>query len=142
MIAPFGFFELLQIGGEIIRAGESRPIDALEHRPVGIAPPISAGEFHQLEVFADLPDRGHVRAPAEIEPIALLIYLQVFVAWNGVDELHLEGFAARLGDIALIPFEPIAFVDPADTGENRLACRHGSLTTDEMLVPLVALRGG
>jgi len=53
-----------------------------------------------------------------------------------------DGFAARLGDVALIPFAPIAFVDPADTGENRLACRHGSLTTDEMLVPLVALRGG
>jgi hypothetical protein len=52
------------------------------------------------------------------------------------------GFADRLGDVALIPFEPIAFVDPADTGENRLACRHGSLTADEMLVPLVALRGG
>ena len=51
-------------------------------------------------------------------------------------------FADRLGDVALIPYEPIAFVDPADTGENRLACRHGSLTTDEMLVPLVALRGG
>ncbi|HEY5109003.1 MAG TPA: alkaline phosphatase family protein [Acidimicrobiales bacterium] len=51
------------------------------------------------------------------------------------------GFADRLGDVALVPFEPIAFVDPADTGENRLACRHGSLTTDEMLVPLVALGG-
>lgn len=51
------------------------------------------------------------------------------------------GFADRLGDVALIPFEPIAFMDPADTGENRLACRHGSLTTDEMLVPLVALGG-
>ena len=53
-----------------------------------------------------------------------------------------DGFGERLGDVALIPFAPIAFVDPADTGENRLACRHGSLTTDEMLVPLVALRGG
>ena len=52
-----------------------------------------------------------------------------------------DRFAARLGDVALIPFEPIAFMDPADTGENRLACRHGSLTTDEMLVPLVALGG-
>jgi len=51
------------------------------------------------------------------------------------------GFAERLGDVALIPFEPIAFMDPADTGENRLACRHGSLTTNEMLVPLVALGG-
>ena len=52
-----------------------------------------------------------------------------------------DGFADRLGDVALVPFEPIAFVDPADIGENRLACRHGSLTTDEMLVPLVALGG-
>jgi predicted AlkP superfamily pyrophosphatase or phosphodiesterase len=52
-----------------------------------------------------------------------------------------DGFADRLGDVALVPFEPIAFMDPADTGENRLACRHGSLTTDEMLVPLVALGG-
>ena len=52
-----------------------------------------------------------------------------------------DGFADRLGDVALIPFEPIAFMDPADTGENRLACRHGSLTDDEMLVPLVALGG-
>ena len=52
-----------------------------------------------------------------------------------------DRFAARLGDVALIPFEPIAFMDPADTGENRLACRHGSLTSDEMLVPLVALGG-
>jgi len=50
-------------------------------------------------------------------------------------------FADRLGDVALIPFEPIAFMDPADPRENRLACRHGSLTTDEMLVPLVALGG-
>ncbi len=53
-----------------------------------------------------------------------------------------DGLIARLGDVALIPFTPIAFVDPADTGENRLHSRHGSLTDDEMLVPLVALVGG
>ncbi len=28
--------------------------------------------------------------------------------------------AARLGDVALIPFTPTAFLDPADTGELRL----------------------
>jgi hypothetical protein len=44
--------------------------------------------------------------------------------------------------VALIPHTSIAFVDPADTGENRLHSRHGSLTRDEMLVPLVALAGG
>ncbi len=53
-----------------------------------------------------------------------------------------DGVVSRLGDVALIPHTSIAFVDPADTGENRLHSRHGSLTRDEMLVPLVALTGG
>jgi hypothetical protein len=43
--------------------------------------------------------------------------------------------------VALIPHAPIAFIDPADTGENRLQSRHGSLTRDELLVPLLAFRG-
>lgn len=46
--------------------------------------------------------------------------------------------AARLGDVALIPFEPVAFLDPADTGESRLVSRHGSLTSAEVFVPLLA----
>jgi hypothetical protein len=48
---------------------------------------------------------------------------------------------ARLGDVALIPFEPVAYLDPADSGDARLVCRHGSLTPDEMLVPLLAGQG-
>lgn len=64
------------------------------------------------------------------------------------DELEAAGWfggklspaaAARLGDVALIPFEPIAFLDPGDTGEITLVSRHGSLTPAEALVPLVAL---
>jgi hypothetical protein len=47
----------------------------------------------------------------------------------------------RLGDVALVPYQPVAYLDPADTGEMRLVCRHGSLTPAEMLVPcLVAFR--
>ena len=48
--------------------------------------------------------------------------------------------AARLGDVALVPFAPTAFLDPADTGELRLKARHGSLTPAEMLIPLLAWR--
>jgi hypothetical protein len=44
----------------------------------------------------------------------------------------------RLGDIVLAPFEPVAFLDPADVGEVKLRSRHGSLTSAEMLVPLLA----
>jgi hypothetical protein len=47
----------------------------------------------------------------------------------------------RLGDVALIPWTPIAYLDPDDTGETRLVCRHGSLTADEMLVPLLGGAG-
>jgi hypothetical protein len=46
----------------------------------------------------------------------------------------------RLGDVCLVPFEATAFMDPADTGELRLAARHGSLTEAEMNVPLLAWR--
>ena len=47
--------------------------------------------------------------------------------------------AARLGDVALVAHAPVAFLDPADTGETRLLARHGSLTAAEMLVPLLAV---
>lgn len=50
-------------------------------------------------------------------------------------------FRARLGDVALVPFEAVGYMDQADAGESRLVCRHGSLTAEEMLVPLVAARG-
>jgi hypothetical protein len=48
---------------------------------------------------------------------------------------------ARVGDVAIVPFEPVAYLDEAEVGESRLLCRHGSLTAAEMLVPLVAHRG-
>ncbi|MBV8463044.1 MAG: alkaline phosphatase family protein [Acidimicrobiales bacterium] len=48
-------------------------------------------------------------------------------------------FVSRIGDVALVPYAPIAFVDPADTGESRLQSRHGSLTPDEVHVPLLVM---
>jgi len=50
--------------------------------------------------------------------------------------------AHRLGDVALVAHEPVAFLDPADTGETRLLARHGSLTPAEMYVPLLAWAKG
>jgi Type I phosphodiesterase / nucleotide pyrophosphatase len=64
-----------------------------------------------------------------------------------VDELDAGGWygaplsavmRGRLGDVALVPFLPLAYLDPADTGEMRLVCRHGSLTSAEMMVPCLA----
>jgi hypothetical protein len=47
----------------------------------------------------------------------------------------------RIGDIVLAASAPIGFVDPSNPGESRLLSGHGSLTADEMLVPLIAARG-
>lgn len=69
------------------------------------------------------------------------------LAWvRSLDEVVEDGWlggrptravCARLGDVALVPHAPTAFLDPADTGEQRLVSRHGSLTAAEMLVPLL-----
>ena len=70
------------------------------------------------------------------------------VAWVRTrDEVVEEGWlggvpsttvSARLGDVVLAPFTATAFLDPADTGELRLLARHGSLTAEEMLIPLLS----
>ena len=49
---------------------------------------------------------------------------------------------ARLGDVALVAREPVAFEDPLDSGPFHLIGRHGSLTPAEMYVPLLVERGG
>lgn len=48
---------------------------------------------------------------------------------------------SRLGDVTLAAREPVVFVDPTHPLETRLVAGHGSLTPDEMLVPLLAGRG-
>lgn len=47
-------------------------------------------------------------------------------------------FLNRLGDVALVPFEPVSFDDPDDSGPYVLISRHGSLTSAEVKVPLLA----
>jgi Type I phosphodiesterase / nucleotide pyrophosphatase len=92
----------------------------------------------------------HARPGAVADLAATATALHSDVAWvrtkeQIIDDGWLGGVpapevASRLGDVALIPFEPVAFLDPADTGELRLRARHGSLTPAEMLVPLLAWR--
>lgn len=45
---------------------------------------------------------------------------------------------ARLGDVALVARADVSFHDPLDSGPYPLVCRHGSLTSAEMYVPLLA----
>lgn len=47
----------------------------------------------------------------------------------------------RVGDVVLAAHDGVAFADPSETGENALLGRHGSLTAEEMLVPLLVAHG-
>jgi len=47
----------------------------------------------------------------------------------------------RIGSVVLAAREPVAFVDPALPNERTLRSGHGSLTPDEMYVPLLGARG-
>jgi predicted AlkP superfamily pyrophosphatase or phosphodiesterase len=51
-----------------------------------------------------------------------------------------DAAAARMGDVVIAAEDPVAFEDPHDNGPYRLVARHGSLTSAEMRVPLLALR--
>ena len=90
----------------------------------------------------------HVRPGSVEEAAAAAEEAHGHEAWVRTrDDMEADGWfggplsptvAGRLGDVALVAHAPVAFLDPADTGETRLLGRHGSLTAAEMYVPLVA----
>src|SRR5262249_12356799 len=51
-----------------------------------------------------------------------------------------ERVASRLGCVALVASAPVSFNDPTYNGDPDLQTRHGSLTSAEMYVPLLAKR--
>ncbi len=71
------------------------------------------------------------------------------VAWvRTIDEVAADGWLGpvvsgsarrRLGDVAVVPHEPVAIVDPAEHTSIHLIGRHGSLTPDEVLVPALCV---
>jgi len=69
--------------------------------------------------------------------------------WSRAEMLDMGMFGAgatgsvpgRIGNVVLASREAVAFIDPALPNEQTLRSGHGSLTPDEMYVPLLAARG-
>jgi hypothetical protein len=59
--------------------------------------------------------------------------------WLGPDPVPLT--RRRVGDVVLAARAPVGFLDPTLPTEGNLIGAHGSITTAEMLVPLLAARG-
>ena len=95
MVAPLGLLELVQMGVELLAAGEGDPVDPLQLRVLGVATPIGARHLHQLE-GADPAGGRPVRPPAEVEPVALVVECDGLALRDGVEQLELESLAQRL----------------------------------------------
>ena len=90
----------------------------------------------------------HARDGVQVELLARASTHHADVAWvvskeQVIDENWLgprlgPATRKRLGDVALVPRDPISFDDVGDTGPFLLQCRHGALTDDELDVPLLA----
>ena len=102
MIALFRLFQLVEIGVECVFCGEGRRINPRQHRIIAVAAPIGTGHLHQLERVADFTRRGHMRAAAEIEPVALPVDFQILARRDRIDQLDLERFALGLEQAANI----------------------------------------
>ncbi len=100
--------------------------------------------FRWLHTFSGEPDDARLLADHCLERFGHQAWVVTY------DEMEAEGWLggplspevrARLGDVALVPFEAVAYLEAGEASENKLVCRHGSLTDDEMFVPLIASQG-
>jgi hypothetical protein len=96
------------------------------------------GRFRWLHVRPGATEDVAAAARSSFGGLAWVLTRQQVIeeGWMGGEPV--PSVADRLGDVVLAPFEPTAFLDPADTGEQRLVGRHGSLTAAEMVVPLLS----
>jgi len=96
------------------------------------------GRFRWLHVAPERVDAAAAAARRRYQDEAWVWTVDELVDHGWFGGTLTPSVKARLGDVALVPFLPVAYRDPADQGDARLVCRHGSLTEAEMLVPLLA----
>jgi hypothetical protein len=99
------------------------------------------GRFRWLHARPGAGDELLEAALASHGDVAWVMSRQELIDGGWFGSVVSPPIAARFGDVALITKAPISFVDAADSGPYPLVCRHGSLTSAEMLVPLLAATG-
>ena len=88
VVPLFGLFEHVQVGVEVFLLRPGRAVDALQLFVLGVAAPVGAGHFHQLESF-ELASGRHVRATAKVDEIAFAVERHILISGNGGDQFSL-----------------------------------------------------
>ena len=158
-------FGLAERYNDELAACDAMVAELLHRLPAGTAVVVTAdhGQVHVGERLVDLPTEItclvdgqsgearfrwlHSRPGAASDLLAAAHQAFDHVGWvRSVDEVVSAGWLGdrvtsdargRLGDVAVVARDSVAFVDPAEASSIELIGRHGSLTADEMLVPAV-----
>ena len=120
VVAPLRLFQPVEVVVQLFLGRPGRAVDALQHRPALVAPPVGAGHGLEFE-RADLGRRVDVRSPAEIEKFALLVGRDLVVRRQLADDLDLVGVVCE--DLERF----VAGDDRADERLGRLAVRAHAL---------------
>ena len=96
------------------------------------------GRFRWLHVPKGALDEVAAVAAAEVGHLAWVVTRDQMLDEEWFGPSMAPAVRSRLGDLALVASERVSFHDPADSGPFELVCRHGSLTSAEVNVPLLA----
>ena len=96
------------------------------------------GRFRWLHTAKGAVDDVAAVARGELGHLAWVVTKEQTLDEQWFGSAMAPSVRSRLGDVALVAHEPVSFHDPADSGPFELVCRHGSLTSAEVNVPLVA----
>jgi hypothetical protein len=96
------------------------------------------GRFRWLHAAKGAVDDVAAIARDELGHLAWVVTKEQTLDEHWFGAVMAPAVRGRLGDVALVAHEPVSFHEPADSGPFELVCRHGSLTSAEINVPLVA----
>jgi predicted AlkP superfamily pyrophosphatase or phosphodiesterase len=103
----------------------------------GVTMQSGEGRFRWLHVAKGATADVVATAESEVGAVAWVVTRDQMLdeCWFG--PTMAPAVRSRLGDVALVAREAVSFHDPADSGPFELVCRHGSLTSAEVNVPLL-----
>jgi hypothetical protein len=121
----------VEVGDRIVKPSE----ELLSH----VSMQSGEGRFRWLHARRGAQDDLVAAALDEVGHLAWVVTRDEMIDQHWFGPTIAPPIAGRLGDVALVPHAPVSFYDPADSGPFELVCRHGSLTSAEVNVPLLAV---
>ena len=122
--------------------GQVQVADRIVHPSDDLLGPVTRqsgeGRFRWFHCAPGDVDSLVAAAEAEVGDTAWVVTREQMLddAWFGATVA--PPIQRRLGDVALVAHAPVSFYEESDSGPYELVCRHGSLTSAEVNVPLVA----